>query len=264
MELRSICNCNYPTGYLSFKCLVTEKEVRTYITSLFLTYKQRLKQIEMMATPDIDLTLYFRKKHTPPPSVLLLTVPNDKPNKDQQFHGSPFIEFRSHQQKKRLATAHATGLHTNSSDTHDSSISSYGWQRHSDKITQIIPAPDVAYRNTYLEETKQEKLVTNNTDYRSRLSFSRSPSPRNQQSQPQQLPRLKTTSSSLYQSSDTSQRKSYQQCRTVYDYVRESIKQMERQRNLKQKNFSTRIKRPQNDDAVLRRVLGEKKISGAP
>ncbi len=35
MELRSLCNCNYCARYLSFKCLVTEKEVRAYISSLF-------------------------------------------------------------------------------------------------------------------------------------------------------------------------------------------------------------------------------------
>ncbi len=238
-----------------------KKKCEHTLVHYFLTYKQRVKPIEMMSTADINLTLYFRKKHTPPPSVLLLTVPNDKSNKDQQFHARPFIELRSRQQKKCLATAYAAGSHANTCDVHDSSVSSYGWQRHSDKITQIIPAPDVAYRNTYLEETKQEKSATNNTDYRSRLSTPRSPSPRSQQSQPQQLPRLKTTSSTSYHSSDSSQRKPYRQYRTVYDYIRQSIKQIERQRDLKQKNLFTRVKRPQNDDVVLRRVLGEKKNS---
>jgi hypothetical protein len=35
MELRSLCNCNYCTEHLLLKCLVTENEMRTYISSLF-------------------------------------------------------------------------------------------------------------------------------------------------------------------------------------------------------------------------------------
>jgi len=217
-----------------------------------------------MATADIDLTLYFRKKRTPPPSVLLLTLPSDKSNKERQLRVSPSVELRSRQQKKGQATPNTAGLNTNNVDTHDPS-SSYCWQRHSHKIAQVIPAPDVAYRNTYLEETKREKSAATNSDYRSRLSTSRSSSPRSQQSQQQQqqqqLPPLKTASSSSYNTSDSFQRKTYNQYRTVYEYIRESIKQIESQRNFKQQNFSTRIKRPQNDDAVLRHVLGEKKNS---
>jgi hypothetical protein len=217
-----------------------------------------------MATADIDLTLYFRKKRTPPPSVLLLNLPNDKSNNDQQLRASPSVELRSRVQKKHQMTPHIAGLYVNNSDLCDSSVSSYVWQRHTDKIAQITPAPDIAYRNTYLEEPKREKLAIINSDYRSCLSPSRSPSPRFQQSQQQQqIPRLKTAvSSSSYNTINLSQRKFYQQYRTVYDYIRESIKQIERQRNVKQKNFSTRVKRPQNDDDVLRRVLSEKRRTG--
>jgi hypothetical protein len=214
-----------------------------------------------MSTADIDLKLYFRKKHTPPPSVLLLTLPNERLNKQQQQHRvSPPIELRSRQEKQRQATSHIAGLRVNNSDTHDTSTSYYGWQRYSDKTTQITPAPDVAYRYTYLEETKKEKSAITNAD---RRSPSQSPSPRSQQSQQRQPPRVKTASSSSNYTSDSSQRKSYHEYRTVYDYIRESIKQMERQRNLKQKNFSVRVKRPQNDDVILRRVLGEKKSSAS-
>ncbi|CAF2330841.1 unnamed protein product [Rotaria sp. Silwood2] len=218
-----------------------------------------------MAAADIDLTLYFRKKYTPPPSALLLKLPsNNSPTKDQQPRSNPSIELRSRQQKKRLATAHTVGVHFHNSDSRDSSVSPPGWQRHSDKIGHVAPAPDVAYRNTYMEETKREKSATINSDYRSHISSSRSPSPRSQHSQQQQhqqqLPRLKTASSSSYNTSDSSQRR-YHEYRTVYDYIRQSIKQIERQRNLKQQNFSARIKRPQNDDIILRRALGEKKNS---
>lgn len=217
-----------------------------------------------MTTADIDLTLYFRKKHTPPPSVLILRLPNDKPSKkEQQRRISPTVELRSRQQKTHQATSNMNALHINNSDVHELSATSYGWQRHTDKINQVAAAPDVAYKNTYLDEPKREKSAVINADYRSRLSNSRSPSPRSQHSQ-QQLSRVKTASSASYNTSTSSQRKQYQQYRTVYDYIRQSIKEIERQRNLKQQNFSTRIKRPQNDDVVLRRVLGEKKLPTTP
>lgn len=216
-----------------------------------------------MATTDTDLTLYFKKKRTPPPSVLLLAVPNEKTPKDPSSPTSPNVELRTtRQQKKRQITPHTVGAPVNHSDNQDSlSLSSYGWQRHSDKAAQITPAPDVAYRNTYLEESRRDKSSNANSDYLSRSSPSRSPSPRSQHSLPQPLTRLKTANIvSTNSTSDSSPKRPYHQYRTVYDYIRESIKQIERQRNLKQ-NFSTRVKRPQNDDAVLRRVLGEKKTS---
>lgn len=213
------------------------------------------------AASDIDLTLYFRKKRTPPPSVLLLTVPNEKMTKHQPSRTSPTVELRSRQTKKRQITPHTIGASGNHLDNQESlSVSSYGWQRHSDKAANVVQAPDVAYRNTYLEDSRKDKSNSVNADYLSRSSVSRSPSPRSQHSQPQSLPRLKTANISFNHTSDSSPRRQYHQHRTVYDYIRESIKQIERQRNMKQ-NFSTRVKRPQNDDAVLRRVLGEKKTS---
>ena len=213
------------------------------------------------AASDIDLTLYFRKKRTPPPSVLLLSVPNEKTSKDQRNRTSPTVELRSRLTKRRQITPHTVGASGNHLDNQESlSVSSYGWQRHSDKATHVVPAPDVAYRNTYLEDSRKDKLNSANADYLSRSSVSRSPSPRSQHSQPQSLPRLKTANIPSNHTSDSSPRRPQHQHRTVYDYIRESIKQIERQRNLKQ-NFSTRVKRPQNDDAVLRRVLGEKKTS---
>jgi hypothetical protein len=216
----------------------------------------------MMATADVDLTLYFRKKHTPPPSVLLLTLPNDTSAKERQRRPSPSIELRSRQQKTRQTAPHIAGAHANNFDVHDTSPSSRYWQRHSDKASQISAAPDVVYRNTYMDDIRREKSAIITGDNRSHLSSPRSPSPRSQHSQQQQpLPRLKTASISSNKTSDSSQRKYHHQYRTVYDYIRDSIRQIERQRNLKQQNFSTRVKRPQNDDSVLRRVLGEKKYS---
>lgn len=216
-----------------------------------------------MAAGDNDLTLYFRKKHTPPPSVLLLTLPDEKGQKDRVESVSPPGELRPRQQKKRQTTPHNSVSHAQNSDTQESSRAASGWQRHSEKIAQISAAPDVAYRNTYLDDLKRQKSASTNTEHRSHSSYSRSSSPRSQLSQQQQqqpIARLKTASSSSHQTCDSVQRSSYQQYRTVYDYIRDSIKQIERQRNLKQ-NFSSCVKRPQNDDVVLRRVLAEKKSS---
>lgn len=48
----------------------------------------------------------------------------------------------------------------------------------------------------------------------------------------------------------------------IYDYLRDSIRQIERHRNSKQeKNISSRVKRPQNEDSTLRQILGETKLS---
>jgi hypothetical protein len=199
----------------------------------------------MMSMTTPDLKLYVRRKHTPPPSVLLLT--HEVSNTDQHHCINHSVEFHSHRSNSRHPPS-MIGLHVNNLDIHDTSSSSFGWQRHSDKIGQMIPAPDVAYRYTYMEEMKREKLDTNNGYHR---SYSRSPSPRNQLS-----PRSKITTSS---SSSRTSESSHQKYRTVYDYIRDSIRQIERQRNSRHQNISSRIKRPQNTDSTLQRVLGEKK-----
>lgn len=225
-----------------------------------------------MAGADIDLTLCFRKKFTPPPSVILLKVPNNpSPTKEQRLPSNLSVEIRSRPKQNRQPTANGAGSQSNNhnSDNRDSSTSPHAWQRHYEKIGQIMPAPDIAYRNTYMEDSKREKSATLSSDYRSVKSISRSPSPRSQHSQQQQqqqqppLPRLKTASSSSQNTSDSSPRR-YHEYRTVYDYIRQSIRQIERQRNLKQQNFAARVKRPQNDDIILRRALGEKKSSLTP
>jgi len=54
------------------------------------------------------------------------------------------------------------------------------------------------------------------------------------------------------------------QYRTVYDYISESIRNVRaQQRSQKQQNFSTRIKRPQNNDVFLRRILENKRSKNA-
>ena len=223
-----------------------------------------------MNTADIDLTLHFRRKHTPPPSVLQARpAVHGHSAKDRPHRVSPSVERRSRPAKYRHATAHTVTVQVNNLDLNETSISSYGWQRHSEKATHLLPAPDVVYRNTYMEGPKREKSATGTSDARSHVSSPRSLSPRSQHSQqpPQPLPRLKTASTGSQLTSEPSSRKyDHSQYNSVYDYIRDSIRQIERQRNLKQKYFATRIKRPQNDDSTLRHALGQKKNSapGSP
>lgn len=217
-----------------------------------------------MATVDVDLALNLRKKYTPPPSALQTRRLHGTSAKDRVHQASPVLERSARPMKYRQATAHTTSLQTSSYDFNEASISSYGWQRYSDKMAQLPPAPDIVYRNTYLDGTKREKSATLTNDSRSRLSSPRSLSPQSQQSQQRSQPfqRVSTASSSSIPTADSSQRRyDHHQYNSVYDYIRDSIRQIERQRSLQQQYFTTRIKRPQNDDNVLRRALREKKNS---
>lgn len=219
-----------------------------------------------MATVDVDLALNLRKKYTPPPSALQTRRIHEASAKERTHRASPVFERSARPNRYRQATAPTASFQVSSHDFNDGSLSSYGWQRYSDKISQLAPAPDIVYRNTYLDGSKREKSATLTNDSRSRLSSPRSSSPQSQQSQQrlQPFPRLSTASSSSMRTVDSSQRKyDHQQYNTVYDYIRDSIRQIERQRNLRQQYFSTRIKRPQNDDNVLRRALREKKNSAS-
>ncbi|CAF1065555.1 unnamed protein product [Rotaria sordida] len=200
-----------------------------------------------MSTVDVDMTLYFHRKHTPPPSVLLLTGPNDN---SRDYEGSPTTEHRPNQPKKR-PPPHMIGLHVSNLDVHDTSTASFGWQRHSDKNNQLNLAPDVAYRNTYLEEMKKKEKKDPNNEHNHCCSLS----PHNQKSSQSQF---KDSSSSCSLKS-SQQKNSSHQYSTIYDYIRASIRDIERHRNKKQQNISSRVKRPQNDDCTLRRILGEKK-----
>lgn len=207
------------------------------------------------------MALYFHRKHTPPPSVLLLTISKDT---DRDDHAIPSTRHRSRQQNKRPPLPppppppppppHMIGLHVNNVEIHDTSSSSYGWQKYIDKTSQISLAPDVAYRNRYLEETKQEKFNVDEVH-----NHSSSISPRSQKSA-----RSKLDNSLSYLQTELTSPKDHSATRssTIYDYIRASIREIERRRNFKQYNISSRVKRPQNEDSTLRRILGEKKSSG--
>lgn len=215
-----------------------------------------------MAAVDNELTVIAGKKYTPPPSALqqkhtVEVIPHEK----RTHLVSPSFEQRSRVFNQRQATAPAGRISTKNAEVYEMSMSSYGWQRHADKIAQVSPAPDVLYRNTYLGPTIRDKSTPLQSDSRSHLSSPRSVSPRSQQSQ-QQYSRIKTATTHSSKATEMpSKNFEHPQYHTVYDYIRDSIKRIERQRNLKQQYFSTKIKRPQNDDVILRRVLRDKKNS---
>jgi len=185
------------------------------------------------------MKLYTRRKRTPPPNVLL--VPD---NKDRSHRNDLASKYHSYRQQTHHPP-HMVGLHVSNLDLHDTSSSSFGWQQYSHKNPRISLAPDIVYRNTYLGEKKQEKSDRNNKQ--------------------EHLPSLRLKVSNSFSSipSEPLTRKHYTHppYQTIYDYIRESIRQIERQRNLKKENFSFRIRRPLNENTTLRRVLGEKKTS---
>lgn len=176
-----------------------------------------------MSSENLDMTLYIDKNHKKPHRVLLLTIPNE----DNRHIN--FSKGESNYQSKKPQIPHIIGLHVKNLDLHDTSYLSYGWQRYSNKTRRVNLAPDVAYRNTYLRNTKQEennKNYENNHDYHSKLS---------------------------------NQKQKTSKYSTIYDYLRASFQDIEHSRNSTQQNLSPRVKRPQNDDSILRRALADKR-----
>lgn len=177
------------------------------------------------SSADVDLTLLVRRRHSPPPSVLLVTLPSQTLNSDRRQPLSPAAQQRTDVEKhqRRVAPPAFVGFQVHEPLT----SSSLSWQRHSEKIAQLTAAPDVAYRNTYLDADKRET-----SDKR------RSPSSHVLHS----ARRSMASPSPPY---------------SVYDYIR----QVEQQRKIKQANLTGRVQRPQNEDCTLRRILAEKKSS---
>jgi hypothetical protein len=176
----------------------------------------------------IDTPFYYRKIHTPPPSIHLVTVPNSK---DRNYRISRSTDLHS---------SHMIDLHVNNFYVPDRASLSFGWQRHSTKITQVTPAPDVAYRNTYLEGPQRKKSDINNDHNHSRP--------------------LSNYSFSYLRSKSPQQKYDSHQYHSIYDYIRNSIRHVEQQRKLKQ-DISLHIKRPQNEDMTLRRILSKRSAS---
>ena len=161
----------------------------------------------------VNMTFYQRRRQTPSPNILLVTLPD---------HYDRYPRFALHREQKPQIPR-IIGCHVNNLDLHDTST----WQRSSDKRGRLSPAPDIAYRLTYLEEPRRAKSA------RTRSRFSQSFSYFSSQEQPS---------------------------RTVYEPLLRSIRQNEQQRHLQEPSLSClRIQRPQNDDSTLRRVLKERK-----
>lgn len=203
--------------------------------------KQNKSHFVNKTNADADIALVFRKKTIPPPSVLLLTLPKDVlPNENiDENRLSPAAQLRS-QQRQTHQTTRCISLHLRDPLT-KSSPTVAQWQRYSDKMSQIPPAPDVAYKNTYLDDKNREPSEVHSTH---RAAISRGKSKTDYLS-----PRSSRQNSNSNRSSN------------VYENLRQSLRQIEQQRNTKQQNISVRIKRPQNEDQTFRRVLAEKKHS---
>lgn len=178
-----------------------------------------------MTNRDEELELFFRRKYSPPPSVLLSTVTR-RPDEQDEHRQSPrrTVDHRSISQKQQ------NQLERSSNSLLSRSTFSYStWQRQSDRSTRNSDATDIAYRNTYLE-TKDD-------------TRSRSTSPRTVHS---------------FQSR-TNVHRSPSNHPPTYFQIRESIKEMEQHRRRKQENLSVRITRPQNDDPTFRRIVKVKR-----
>ncbi|CAF0998433.1 unnamed protein product [Adineta ricciae] len=126
----------------------------------------------------------------------------------------------------------STNLRSRHLKSHESKTSSYTWRRYSEKMAQINSAPDVAYRNTYLKNDKSDIHVPQ--------YHSRSPS-----------------SPSMKFNCFPSERS---QSNTIYDYIRDSIRQIEHQRQSK-RDLSLNVKRPQNSDDTFRQLLARRRSS---
>lgn len=216
---------------LAYSKSKTEKNKRKneFLSFLFLIFLS--KQIQLTFTFSsiviaclrnqsfiVNMTFYHRRRQTPSPNILLVTLPDHYDRRSRVIH---------REQKPQIPRI--IGCHVNHLDLHDSST----WQRSSDKIGQMSAAPDVAYRLTYLETPGRAKSAKTRSSSRSRLtqSFSYFPS---EEKPPQRM----------------------------YDYILQSIRQNEQQRNLQEPSLSClRVQRPQNEDSTLRRVLKERKSS---
>ncbi|UJR13485.1 hypothetical protein I4U23_000499 [Adineta vaga] len=170
---------------------------------------------------DIDMTSYVRRTPTPLSSFILLPHYREISSND----------LRSRQEKYRHSShrIHSRVYH------HETKNSSYHWQRYSDKISQVNQAPDVAYRNTYLHDI---------SDIHSKEFYSRLPS----------------TSSMKSNHLSTESFQSKSQSNTMYDYIRNSIRQIEQQRQFK-RDLSLHVRRPQNEDTTLRQILTKRRSS---
>ncbi|CAF0875567.1 unnamed protein product [Adineta ricciae] len=126
----------------------------------------------------------------------------------------------------------STDLRSRQPKSHESKTSSYTWRRYSEKMAQINSAPDVAYRNTYLKTDKSDIHIS---QYHSRLPST---------------PPMKFNSFPSERS----------QSNTIYDYIRDSIRQIEHQRQLK-RDLSLNVKRPQNNDHTFQQLLVRRRSS---
>ena len=208
----------------------------------------------MTAAASIDLTLNFRKRDSPSSSHLLFKLPSGSFTDDQHRPISPSAGWRSshHQQKTHQPTSRSIDVSVRKLDLHNASCSSHDWQRYSDRRGLLTPAPDVAYRNTYLEPLQRTGSARTQSDGHARLASASSSCSSHSQQQRQQAPRLPTSRSSSFKAFNSSQRKhDHFHYSTIYEYIRESIRQIEQQRQLRPQYFSSvvSLRSPPRQDA---------------
>ena len=205
----------------------------------------------MTAAASIDLTLNFRKRDSPSSSHLLFKLPNGSFTDDRHHPISPSAGWRSshHRQRTLRPTSRSIDVSVRKLDLHNASCSSHDWQRYADRRGHLTPAPDVAYRNTYLEPLQRTGSARTQSDGHARLvSASSSCSSHSQQRHQQQAPRLQTSRSSSFKAFNSSQQKhDHFHYSTIYEYIRESIRQIEQQRQLRPHYFSNDVKRANSD-----------------
>lgn len=126
-------------------------------------------------------------------------------------------------QPPKMIGLHVTNLHLSDNTTD----SAYNWLSSAERSTRLSAAPDHFYLNTYGNAKKQE------ANDNSKLNSPKICSPTAKKSQ------------------------------TIYDYIRQSIRLIEQQRNNRPEVLSYRIQRPFNEDPRYRRTQREKRPSVA-
>lgn len=124
----------------------------------------------------------------------------------------------------KMIGLHVTNLHL----TDNTTDSAYNWLSSAERNTRLSAAPDHFYLNTYGNAKKQE------ANDNSKLNSPKIGSPTAKKSQ------------------------------TIYDYIRQSIRLVEQQRNNRQEILTYRIQRPFNEDPRYRRTQREKRASVLP
>ncbi|CAF1078591.1 unnamed protein product [Adineta ricciae] len=194
----------------------------------------------MITANDINTIEDLRDKYSFSPRIFSPIFPNEQVSSNQQSSRSPSAKIRSTQQRSPTSRTDQSNLNTFTRPK--STLLPYTWLRKYERVDPIVPAPDLIYRYAYLEEPKRKKTAPMSRSFSSPTWST------------QQTIRRSTTTLSPSPSSP-------RQSPSIYNYILQSFRENERQRNSKEECFSACIKRPLNDDVVLQRALSPKRCS---